>query len=182
LSLLVLALTAVGQAVVFVMSDSVALLADLVHNGGDALTAIPLGAAFLLRSERAERASGYFVVAVIFVSAVVAGYESIDRLITPRDINQLFALGAAGFVGFVGNEIAAQIRIRAGKRLDSPALMADGAHARADGFVSLGVIASALVVAMGFDRADPLIGLAITAVILKVTLDAWRTVRHGHHH
>lgn len=180
-SLLVLALTAAAQAVVFVATGSVALLADLIHNVGDALTALPLGAAFLLRSERAERASGYFVVAVIFVSAVVAGYESIDRLINPRDLDHLFALGAAGFVGFVGNELAARIRLRAGERLDSPALMADGAHARADGFVSLGVIASALVVAMGFDRADPLIGLAITIVILKVTLDAWRTVRHDHH-
>ena len=182
-SLLVLALTAAAEAVVFVATGSVVLLADLIHNVGDAAhRAAPLGAAFLLRSERAELASGYFVVAVIFVSAVVAGYESIDRLINPRDLDHLFALGAAGFVGFVGNELAARIRLRAGERLDSPALMADGAHARADGFVSLGVIASALVVAMGFDRADPLIGLAITIVILKVTLDAWRTVRHDHHH
>lgn len=176
LSLAVLAATAVVQAVVFVTSGSVALLADLVHNGGDALTALPLGAAFLLRSARAERAAGYVVVVVIFVSAVVAGYEAVARLLHPRELADLPALAAAGLVGFAGNEVAARIRIGAGRRLDSPALLADGAHARADGYVSLGVVAAAAAAAAGFAGADPLVGLAITAVILKLTLDAWRTV------
>jgi cation diffusion facilitator family transporter len=176
-SLAVLAVTAVLQAVVFVASGSVALLADLVHNGGDALTALPLGAAFLLRSARGERAAGLVVVAVIFVSAVVAGYEAVVRLLDPRDLDNLGALAAAGVVGFVGNEVAARIRLRAGRRLDSPALVADGAHARADGYVSLGVVLTAAAAAAGVSVADPIIGLAITAVILKLTVDAWRTVR-----
>lgn len=181
-SLAVLAVTAAVQAVVFVLSGSLALLADLIHNGGDALTALPLGAAFLLRSRRAERASGYVVVVVILISALVAGYEAIDRLVHPRELDYLAAVAAVGAVGFIGNEIAARIRLRAGERLDSPALLADGAHARADGFVSLGVVTSAALVAAGLDVADPLVGLGISAVILKLTFDAWRTVHHGHHH
>jgi len=175
-SLGVLAATAALQAVVFAMSGSVALLADLIHNAGDALTAIPLGIAFLLRSERGERQAGYAVVLAIFVSASVAAYEAIDRLVHPQHLDHLAALAVAGLIGFVGNEVAARIRLRAGARLDSPALVADGHHARVDGFVSLGVIASAGVVALGFDRADPLIGLAITVVILRITWQAWRTV------
>ena len=182
LALLVLSLTAAVQTVVFVASGSIALLADLVHNIGDAATAIPLGIAFLLRSERAERWAGLFVVAAIFASACVAGYEAIDRLINPKDVHQLGALAAAGAIGFAGNWIAALIRTRAGRRLDSPALIADGAHARADAYVSLAVIASAVVVAVGIPIADPLIGLAITVVILRITWDSWRTVRHDHEH
>jgi cation diffusion facilitator family transporter len=181
ISLGVLALTAVLQAVVFVLSGSVALLADLIHNGGDALTAIPLGIAFLLNSKRGERWAGYFVVLAIFVSASIAAFESIDRLIHPQDVSHLGALALAGALGFAGNEIAAQVRLRAGRRLDSAALLADGAHARVDGFVSLGVILSAAVVALGFPRADPIIGLAITLVILKITWDAWHTVRTDGH-
>lgn len=176
-SLAILAATAALQALVFVMSGSVALFADLIHNVGDALTAIPLGAAFILRSRQAERWAGYAVVATIFASACVAAYESIDRLINPRQLDHLAALALAGLVGFAGNELAAQVRLRAGRRLDSPALIADGHHARVDGYVSLGVIASAAVVAVGFERADPLIGLAITAVILRVTWQAWQTIR-----
>ncbi len=177
ISLAVLATTAVLQVVVFVVSGSVALLADLIHNIGDALTAVPLGIAFVLRSKRGERWAGYSVVAVIFFSAAVAAVEAIDRLIHPQTLDYLGALALAGVVGFVGNEIAAQIRLRAGDRLHSPALIADGHHARVDGFVSLGVIASAGAVWVGLDRADPLIGLAITAVILRITWQAWHTIR-----
>ncbi len=180
ISLGILAATAALQVVVFISSGSVALLADLIHNTGDALTALPLGAAFLLRSRRAERWSGYAVVVMILVSALVAAYEAVDRLIDPRKLDHLWALAAAGVVGFIGNELAAQVRLRAGRRLDSPALMADGAHARVDGYVSLGVVASAGVVAAGWEAGDPIIGLAITAVILRITWQAWRTVRADH--
>lgn len=180
LALLVLGLTAALQAIVFAASGSVALLADLIHNVGDAATAIPLGIAFLLRSERAERWAGLTVVAAIFISACVAGYEAVDRLIDPRDVDHLGALALAGGLGFAGNWVAAIIRSRAGRRLDSAALVADGDHARADAYISLGVIASAVALAIGLDVADPLIGLAITLVILRITWQSWRTVR-GHH-
>jgi cation diffusion facilitator family transporter len=178
ISLAVLGVTAVVQTLIFATSGSVALLADLIHNFGDALTAIPLGIAFFLRSARAERYAGLAVVGAIFISACIALYETIDRLIHPQHLSHLWILAAAGVVGFVGNELAARVRLRAGQRLDSPALVADGNHARVDGFVSLGVIASAAVVAIGAPIADPLIGLAITLVILKITWDSWRTV-HG---
>jgi cation diffusion facilitator family transporter len=167
--------------VVFALSGSVALLADLIHNTGDALTAVPLGIAFLLRSERAERGAGLFVVAAIFISACVAGVESMLRLIHQNPPEHLWALAAAGAAGFIGNHFAAVVRTRAGRRLDSPALVADGNHARADAYVSLAVIASAAVVAIGVPIADPLIGLAITIVILRITWQSWATVR-GHHH
>jgi cation diffusion facilitator family transporter len=178
-ALLVLGLTALAQTAVFVASGSVALLADLIHNFGDAATAIPLAIAFALRSARAERWAGLFVVAAIFVSACVAGVESITRLLDPREPDHLGALAAAGAIGFAGNWIAARIRTRAGRRLDSPALVADGDHARADAFVSLAVVASAAVVALGLDVADPLIGLGITLVILRITWHSWQTVRKG---
>src|SRR5215207_6706156 len=181
LSLLVLGLTAAAQLLVYLLSGSIALLADLIHNFGDAATAIPLGIAFLLRSPRAERLAGLFVVLAIFVSACVAGYEAVVRLLDPREPEALGALAAAGAVGFIGNWIAAIVRTRAGRRLDSPALVADGAHARADAYVSLAVIASAAVVAIGMPIADPIIGLAITLVILRITWQSWRTVR-GHNH
>ena len=182
LSLAVLGLTALAQVAIYVASGSVALLADLIHNFGDAATAIPLGIAFLLHSERAERGAGLFVVLAIFVSACVAGVEAISRLIHPQTPTHLLALAAAGLIGFGGNWLAAIIRTRAGKQLDSPALIADGNHARADSYVSLAVVASAIVVALGLPIVDPLIGLAITAVILKITWDSWRTVRGGHSH
>ena len=175
-SLGVLGVTAVLQAVVFMLSGSVALLADLIHNGGDALTAIPLAVAFLARSRRGERAAGYFVVFVIFVSAAVAAVAAVDRLLHPEHLDHVVALAIAGLLGFAGNELAARVRLRAGARLASPALVADGQHARVDGFVSLGVVASAAVVALGFERADPLIGLAISALIFRITWQAWRTV------
>ena len=179
LSLLVLGLTAVAQLVVFTVSGSVALLADLIHNAGDAATALPLGIAFALRSPRAERVAGLFVVLAIFVSACVAGVEAVDRLLNPHSPSHLPALACAGVAGFAGNWIAARIRTRAGRHLDSAALIADGDHARADAYVSLAVIASAAVVALGLDVADPLIGLAITLVILRITYQSWRTVRAG---
>jgi cation diffusion facilitator family transporter len=177
LALLVLGIAAVGQALVFAASGSVALLADLIHNGGDALTAIPLGIAFALRSDRAERTAGLFVVAAIFISAVVAGAEAVDRLVDPAPPTHLVALAAAGAIGFLGNLLAARVRTSAGRRMDSAALVADGDHARADACVSLAVVASAVVVGVGLDIADPLIGLAITGVILRITLASWRTVR-----
>jgi len=175
-SLAVLGTTALLQTAVFVLSGSVALLADLIHNFGDALTAIPLGIAFYIRSIRAEKAAGLFVVLTIFVSACVALYETIQRLIHPETLTHLWALAAAGVIGFIGNEIAAQVRLRGGRRLKSQALIADGNHARSDGYVSLAVVASAALVALGFDRADPLIGLLITVVILRITWDSWRVV------
>jgi len=182
LALLVLGTTAAAQGVVFVLSGSVALLADLIHNVGDALTAVPLGIAFALRSARAERGAGLLVVAAIFISALVAGFEAVRRLIDPSPPDHLTALALAGVVGYVGNTLAARIRTRAGHRLDSAALIADGDHARVDAYVSLGVVASAGVVALGLDIADPLIGLAITVVILRITWASWATVRgHGDH-
>jgi cation diffusion facilitator family transporter len=181
LALLVLGLTAAAQVAVFVASGSIALLADLIHNFGDAATAVPLGIAFALRSARAERIAGLFVVFAIFVSACVAGYEAIARLIDPEPVTDLFPLAVAGALGFGGNWVAAMVRTRAGRRLDSPALVADGAHARADAYVSLAVVASAAAVAIGLDVADPLIGLAITLVILRITWQSWRTVRGGAH-
>lgn len=183
LSLGVLGLTALAQLAIYLLSGSVALLADLIHNFGDAGTAIPLAIAFLLRSERAERVAGLFVVLAIFVSACVAGFEAVSRLIDPREPTDLAALAVAGFIGFAGNRLAAIVRTRAGRRLGSPALIADGNHARADSYVSLAVIATAGFVALGLSVADPLIGLGITAVILKITWDSWRTVRgHDHRH
>jgi cation diffusion facilitator family transporter len=178
-ALVMLGVTAVVQALVFVASGSVALLADLVHNAGDAATAVPLAIAFALRSSRAERWAGYAVVLAIFASACVAGYEAIGRLIDPREVDALVPLALAGVAGFAGNWGAAMIRSRAGRRLDSPALIADGAQARADAYVSLAVIASAAAVAAGLQVADPLIGLAITIVILRITWEPWRTIRAG---
>jgi cation diffusion facilitator family transporter len=180
-SLAVLLATAVAQALVFALTGSVALLADLIHNVGDALTAIPLGAAFLLRSQTAERRAGYFVVLAIFVSAVVAAIEAVHRLVDPQGIDHLAVLALAGVIGFAGNEVAAQVRLAAGRRLNSPALIADGNHARVDGLVSLAVVASAAVVALGLDVGDPLIGLAITLVILRITWQSWRTVTGRDH-
>jgi cation diffusion facilitator family transporter len=178
-SLGILGATAAAQAVLFVLTDSVALLADLIHNVGDALTAVPLGIAFFLRSARAERWAGLAVVLAIFVSACAAFWQSVDRLLNPKELSYLWVVAAAGAIGFLGNELAARVRLRAGRRLSSPALVADGNHARADGYVSLGVVASAAVVALGLDAADPLIGLAITLVILRITWSSWQTIR-GH--
>lgn len=175
-SLAILGAAAGAQAAVFVLSGSVALLADLIHNAGDALTAVPLGIAFAMRSFRAEKVAGRFVVLAIFISACIALYETIIRLIHPQQLSHLWVLAAAGVVGFLGNELAARVRLHGGRRLDSPALIADGKHARVDGFVSLGVVASAAAVALGLPIADPIIGLAITLVILKIAWSSWLTV------
>jgi cation diffusion facilitator family transporter len=179
LSLLILGVTAGAQLAIFVYSNSVALLADLIHNFGDALTAIPLGIAFFLRSVRGEKLAGLAVVLAIFVSAMVALYERVIRLIHPQHLGHLWVLAAAGAIGFVGNELAAQVRLAAGRRLRSAAMIADGRHARTDGFVSLGVVASAIVVSLGVRIADPIIGLVITLIILHITWEAWREVRNA---
>ncbi|MGH2801121.1 MAG: cation diffusion facilitator family transporter [Gaiellaceae bacterium] len=118
----------------------------------------------------------------IFVSACVAVYETVMRLIEPEQLDHLWALAGAGLIGYVGNEFAARLRLRAGRRLESAALVADGYHARVDAFVSLGVVGSAAVVALGVEIADPLIGLAITLVILRIAWDSWRTVRDQRDH
>lgn len=179
ISLAILAAAALAQTVVFAASGSVALLADVIHNYGDALTALPLGVAFFLRSARLERLAGLAVVLAIAVSACVALYETVQRFIHPQHLTHLGLLALAGVIGFAGNELAAHYRLRAGRRLHSPALVADGQHARADGIVSLAVVASAALVALGLQVADPLIGLAITALILRITWQSWRTVSAG---
>ena len=180
LSLAILAATALAQVAIFLATGSIALLADLIHNFGDAATAIPLGIAFLMRSERAERIAGYFVVFAIFVSACVASYEAVLRLIDPQDVDHLGALAAAGLIGYAGNWLAAIVRTNAGRTLDSPALVADGNHAKADAYVSLAVVGSAAAVAIGLELADPLIGLGISILIIRITWQSWRTVRDSH--
>ncbi len=180
-SLALLGVTAAAQAAIYIATGSVALLADLIHNAGDALTAVPLGAAFLLRSDRAERWAGLAVVLTIFASAVAAGVFAVLRIIHPLAPTHLLALTLAGVIGVIGNAIAARVRLSGGRRLDSPALIADGNHARSDAFVSAGVILSALVVALGAPIADPIIGLVITGLILQITWESWNTVR-GHDH
>jgi cation diffusion facilitator family transporter len=182
LSLAILGATAAVQAAIYVATGSVALLADLIHNAGDALTAVPLGAAFLLRSARAERGAGVAVVLTILASAIAAGAFAVDRIVHPLAPDHLLALALAGAAGVVGNAIAARVRLAGGRRLDSPALVADGQHARSDAIVSAGVILSAGAVALGAPVVDPLIGLVITLMILRITWESWTTVRHGHAH
>jgi cation diffusion facilitator family transporter len=177
LSLVVLLAAAVVQLIVFLLSGSVALLTDVIHNGGDALTAIPLGIAFLLQSKRGEQWAGYCIVAVVFASAVLAMAQVIERFLHPQTPTHLWALLVAGIIGVVGNEVAAVIRWRAGRRLDSPALIADGHHARADGYVSAGIILSTVFIALGLPIADPIIGLLISALIFRTTWESWNTVR-----
>jgi cation diffusion facilitator family transporter len=182
-SLGVLGATAALQAVVVVASGSVALLSDTLHNVADALTVVPVGIAFLLGRRpatcrftygygRAEDVAGIVVVLVILASAAFAGYESLRRLAEPADVRFLGAVAAAGLVGFAGNEIAAQVRIRTGRRIGSAALVADGLHARTDALTSLAVLLSAGGAALGWRWADPVVGLAITAAILVVTWGA----------
>ena len=178
-SLLVLGATALAQLVVVVLSGSAALLADTIHNFSDALTAVPLWIAFVLGRRaatrrytygygRAEDLAGVFIVAMIALSAVVAGYESVHRLFEPQPVDHVGAVLAAGVIGFVGNELVAVHRIRVGRRIGSAALVADGLHARTDGFTSLAVVAAALGVLAGFPLADPIVGLLITVAILVV--------------
>jgi cation diffusion facilitator family transporter len=183
----VLGVTAVLQAFVAVWSGSVALLGDTLHNIADALTAVPLAIAFGVGRRpanrrytygygRAEDLAGVAVVVVILVSAVLAAYEAVLRLLDPRDVHHLYAVGLAGLVGFVGNELVARYRIRIGREIGSAALVADGLHARTDGFTSLAVVAGAVGVGLGWEQADPVIGLLITAAILSVLRDAARQV------
>jgi cation diffusion facilitator family transporter len=187
ISLAILGLTAAVQAVVVVRSGSVALLGDTLHNVADALTAVPLLIAFRLGRRaptsrytygygRAEDLGGLFVVLMIALSSVLAGYEAIDRLLHPRAVTHLWAVAAAALVGFAGNELVARYRIRVGRRIGSAALEADGLHARTDGFTSLAVLVGAAGVALGWRRADPIVGLVITAVILGVLRSAVRQV------
>lgn len=184
-SLAVLAVTAALQVVVVVLSGSVALLADTVHNAGDALTALPLGAAFLLARRpptarltygygRTEDLAGLAVLGVILFSAAYAAYASVARLLDPQAPGALVAVAAAGVVGFAGNEWVAVYRIRTGRRIGSAALVADGVHARIDGFTSLAVVAGAAGVAAGFPLADPVVGMAIAIVILRIV---WHSAR-----
>jgi len=180
-ALAILGITAAVQFFVYFATDSVALLADLIHNGGDALTAVPLGIAFALRSVRAERWAGLAVVLAILASAVTAGVFAVERIIDPLAPEHLLALGLSGAVGVIGNAMAARIRTRGGKRLNSPALIADGHHARSDAVVSAGVVLSAIAVALGAPIADPIIGLLITALILQITWESWSTVRGKDH-
>ena len=187
ISLAVLFATAVAQAVVVFFSGSVALLGDTLHNFADALTAIPLGIAFLVGRRaanrrytygygRAEDLAGIVIVAFIAVSAAIAGYEAVQRLLHPQDVTYLWAVAAAGVIGFLGNELVARYRINVGKRIGSAALVADGLHARTDGFTSLAVLLGAGGLALGWQWADPVVGLGITVAILFVLKDAARQI------
>ena len=179
ISLVVLLATAIAQAIVVVLTGSVALLADTIHNFSDALTAVPLWIAFVLARRaasrrytygygRAEDLAGVFIVAMIILSAVLAGYESIRRLLEPQPITNVGVVIAAGLIGAAGNELVALYRIRVGRRIGSAALVADGLHARTDGLTSLAVVLGALGVMAGFPLADPIVGLLITVAILFV--------------
>lgn len=187
ISLLVLAATAAAQMVIVSFSGSVALLADTVHNVADALTAVPLWVAFAVGAKpatrrytygfgRAEDVAGLFVVLMIALSAVVAGVESVRRLSDPVPVSHVGWVAAAGLLGFIGNELVAVYRIRVGRRIGSAALVADGLHARTDGFTSLAVLLGAGGVALGFPLADPIVGLIITVAILGVLRSAARDI------
>ncbi|MEC4020187.1 cation diffusion facilitator family transporter [Streptomyces sp. H27-D2] len=186
-SLAVLGATAAAQSVVVVLSGSVALLGDTVHNTADALTALPLGVAFILGRRaatrrftygygRAEDLAGIVIVLTIAASAVFAAWTAVDRLIDPREIGYLPAVAVAAVVGFVGNEWVARYRIRVGRAIGSAALVADGLHARTDGFTSLAVLLGAGGAALGLRLADPVVGLLITVAILLMLRDAGREV------
>ncbi|MSR77497.1 MAG: cation transporter [Candidatus Omnitrophica bacterium] len=183
----VLVLTAILQMIVVYFSGSIALLADTIHNIGDAATAIPLGIAFSLSKKkptkrftygygRVEDLAGVIIVFMILASAVVAGYESIDRFFHPQKMTHLGAVIFASIIGFLGNEAVAIFRIKVGKEIGSAALVADGYHARIDGFTSLAVLAGTLGVWMGYPLADPMTGLLITVVILKIVWDSAKLV------
>jgi len=187
ISLLALGATALAQLVIVALSGSVALLADTIHNFSDALTAVPLWIAFVLGRRaatrrytygfgRAEDLAGLFVIAMIALSAAIAGFESVRRLINPIEIEHVGWVAAAGLVGFIGNELVALYRIRVGRRIGSAALVADGLHARTDGFTSLAVLFGAGGVALGFPLADPIIGILITIAIVAVLRTAARDV------
>jgi cation diffusion facilitator family transporter len=182
-----LMITFIIQVVIVFYTKSVALLADTIHNLGDAVTAIPLGIAFLFALKkpskrftygygRTEDLAGVTIVLIILFSAIVAGYEAIDRIIHPVQIQNIWAVIVASVIGFTGNEIVAVFRIRVGREINSAALIADGYHARIDGFTSLAVLLGAIGVLLGFPLADPIIGLLITITILKIVWDSIKTV------
>ncbi|GLS19972.1 hypothetical protein GCM10007874_29890 [Labrys miyagiensis] len=186
-SFVILAITAILQLIVVFTSGSVALLADTIHNVGDATTAIPLWIAFVLVRRpptsifnyglgRVEDLAGMLIVLIILFSAIVAGYEAIDRLIHPQAIAQLGWVAVAGIIGFLGNEIVAIFRIRVGRQIDSAALVADGYHARTDGLTSLAVVLGAIGVWAGFPLADPIVGLLITIAIFGIVWQSARAV------
>ena len=187
ISLVVLGVTALLQGLVVLYSGSVALLGDSLHNVADALTAVPLAIAFSVGRRpanrrytygygRAEDLAGVAVVVFIIASSVLAAYEAALRLVHPQHVDHLLAVGVAGFLGFVGNEVVARYRISVGREIGSAALVADGLHARTDGFTSLAVVVGAIGVALGFQQADPIVGLLITLAILSVLRDAARQV------
>ena len=186
-SFAVLMATALLQAAIVFVSGSVGLLADTIHNFGDAATAIPLGIAFLFARKqpnkrftfgygRVEDLAGVAIVLTILFSAIVAGYESIDRLFHPQDISHLWAVAFASVVGFVGNEAVAIFRIRVGRRIGSAALIADGQHARVDGWTSLAVFVGVLGVSLGYPLADPIVGLIITVAIFGIVLQSGKEI------
>jgi cation diffusion facilitator family transporter len=187
ISLAGLGATALGQAVVVALSGSVALLGDALHNSADALTAVPLGLAFMLSRRRpnrrytygygrAEDLAGMVIVAVIVLSSAAAAFAAVSRLLHPHPVTHLIAVAVAAALGFAGNELVASYRIRTGRRIGSAALVADGLHARTDGFTSLAVLAGAGGVAIGWRWADPMVGLLITVAILVVGWQAAREV------
>jgi cation diffusion facilitator family transporter len=186
-SFVVLMITALLQVAVVIFSGSVGLLADTIHNFGDAATAIPLGIAFLFARKRptkrftfgygrVEDLAGLTIVLVILFSAIVAGYESIDRFFHPQDISHLWAVAAASVIGFLGNEAVAIFRIRVGRRIGSAALIADGQHARVDGWTSLAVLAGVLGVWLGYPLADPVVGFIITVAIFGIVVQSGRQI------
>lgn len=183
----VLMVTAIVQAAIVAVTASVALLADTIHNFSDALTAVPLFVAFRVGRRapdrrytygyrRAEDLAGLFVVLMILISAVVAAWESVDRLLEPQPIDFIGIVFAAGVIGFAGNELVALYRIRVGRRIGSAALVADGHHARVDGFTSLAVAIGAAGVWLGFDAADPIVGIVVSIAILGVLRSAARDI------
>jgi len=189
ISLIGLGATALIQLIVVIISGSVGLLADTIHNFSDALTAVPLWIAFSLARRpanrrytygygRAEDVAGLFIVLMIFLSSAVAAYESVQKLLNPQPITNLWWVAVAALVGFLGNEGVAVFRIRVGSEIGSAALVADGLHARADGFTSLAVLLGVLGVAFGFPMADPIVGILITIAILFVLKDAVVTMWH----
>ncbi len=186
-SFVALVLTAFLQLIVVFWSGSVALLADTIHNFGDAATAIPLGIAFVLAGKRPserftfgygriEDLAGVVIVLIILASAIVAGYESIDRFLHPQDVSHLWAVIAASVIGFLGNELVAIFRIRVGREINSAALVADGYHARIDGWTSLAVLFGALGVWLGYPLADPIVGLAITVAIFGIVVQSSKAI------
>jgi cation diffusion facilitator family transporter len=186
-SLIGLLVTALLQAVIVLLSGSVALLADTVHNFGDGLTAIPLWIAFKVGQRkptrrftygygRLEDLAGLVILLMILASAIFAGYESIARLFSPREVRYLWAVIGASILGFIGNEAVALFRIKIGKEIGSASLVADGYHARVDGLASLAVLVGAIGVSLGYPLADPIAGLVITAAILKILWDTGKSV------